>query len=341
MGLWTPEVKLPRAFGTPVGSNMISFSLALIYIGYAFAHFDGQVTSVMSHIDMEHTFLSFGPGPGQYTGFPGSSVANIESGHFESTSQDILTFNSVDLYPISAEYGDETHFQYRLDFAANVTSGVVASPLGSNGDPVYGCLLAGAAYQTDGFFFLLTNTRVYALVQQSYALWAIPIKNRISIEVNLYTIVINRNQLRVLFRIDNKTYLDAPGYCGIDERFAVGVSGGKSCTPSFTAENFMTAARNIFYLGPMFVFAAGLSGFCQGGLYNMCNDNISFAPSCRCQYASGFPGNVTLGYTANVRSIDIFTMGTTNRCDNESSSSSRHNWWSRPCKLDEETEEQA
>jgi hypothetical protein len=300
------------------------------------------VTSIQSHIDMENTLLSFGNSTGQYEGFSGSEdEEDMEHGHFVATSANPTMLWSVDQYTISGANGDETHFQYILDFACNLTSGVVGSPLGSNSDPVYGCLLVGPFFEADAFNFILTNTKVYAMIQQDMNLWAVPIKNRHSVDVNLYTIVVNRSQRRVLFRIDNKTLLDIPGFCGIDSKFNIGVQVAKACSPAYTEDSFMSTALNRIYIGPLAYMGMLTKGFCQGGLYNMCNDNISFAPSCVCQYSTAIPGNVTLEYTANVRSIDIFTMGTTNRCDLESSSSSYHNWWSRPGKADEEHSEQA
>lgn len=66
---------------------------------------------------------------------------------------------------------------------------------------------------------MLTNTKVFALIWAANAnldstIWAIPIGNRLISDVDIYTIIVKRQEKRVLFRINNVDKVEVPGYCG-------------------------------------------------------------------------------------------------------------------------------
>lgn len=322
------------------------------FLAYAKSNFNAQVTEVKSLIDMDNSKLSFGTDPGQYSFLSGDADNLTDTGVITATNVDTLGIKSVDFYNITAV--GETHFQYLLSFTATVSNATLG-PLGSNSDPMYGALIAGIA-QENGFYFMLTNTKVFALIwgldqNLAMALWAIPIGNRLISDVDVYTIIVKRQEKRVLFRINNVDKVEVPGYCGIDDKFLIGQlltnkhlgdSSSSSdqplgrvnpvCSPTFGGETWMQSAFNFFYVGP-FTDILPSRGFCQGGTYNMCQENVSSAYLCNCQYylPTG-PFNAT--YTGLIGNIQIFDVQKTSRCGDESSSSTFHNWYSQPNKIE-------
>lgn len=313
------------------------FSLIALLAGVQAAHpnglFSGQVTSVQSYINMVDTTLSFGNSTGQFevSSIIGEGSIDATGGIIASTGN-ALFVQSVDYYPISAAPGDETHFQYVLNFQSTLVNGTVDSPLGSNSDPIYGCMLAGPFNDGQAFLFILTNTKVYALIAGE-GLFAIPIADRIATDYNTYTVVVKRSQQKVLFRINNVDKLEVPGTCGIDPKFALVTSKAEdACIPTYTLDNFIASAHQYFWVGPFWWVYS--NGFCQGATFDMCLENASWANRCNCVYNT-LGGTAFFGYTAQISNIEIFTVGTTNRCSiDESSSSTYHNWWSRPVKAE-------
>ena len=274
-------------------------------------HFDGQVTSVL----------------GWYPAMPDGGLITADS----VTS---FTSLSAEVYPIGQDAGDETVFQYVMDFAAVATTPV--GGLGLNNNPEYGCMVAGPQMTggVDGFYFALTNNQVYALVQHVGSFWAIPVYRRTEAEVNTYTISVQASDWRVTFRIDGKNVAEVPGYCGIDSKFQI-LGSFASCSPPITS---YTDANSLVYVG---VSTGPVNqGYCQVGQYNMCEDNISNALHTRCQRELVTLSQV-ISYTAHLYSAEMFVLSRTNRCDGESSSSEPLNWWQRPIKADEEAIQQA
>jgi len=320
------------------------------FLAYAKSNFNAQVTEVKSLIDMDNSKLTFGTSPGQYSFTFGDTDNISDIGVITATNINDIGIQSVDIYPISA-FG-ETHFQYQLSFSGTVTNATLG-PLGSNSDPLYGTLLAGISQQ-NGFYFMLTNTKVYALLwvfdaDINAVFWGIPIGNRLISDVDVYTIIVKRKEKRVLFRINNVDKLEVPGYCGIDDKFRLGRTvrskhlGDSSssdqplgavtpvCNPTFVGDDWMSEAYNYFFVGP-FQSILPNRGFCQGATYSMCQENISSAYLCNCQYylPTG-PFNAT--YTGLIGNIQVFDVEKTSRCGDESSSSTFHHWYSQPNKV--------
>lgn len=312
--------------------------LACLLTTSVLANFDGQVVSVQSFLDMDHSLLSFGGAPSDFTVNGGSSNATSPDGHITANSTEPVVIQSNSPYTVPLD--GEMHFQYVLSFVGTSLSSA-PGPLGTIEDPLYGCFVAGPTdLMYTHFQFVVTNTKVYALViypnsdGMTVNVYGIPIGNRSSSDYNTYTVIIKGNEGSVLFRIDNVDKLEVPGYCGIDSKFQlaqVNITAPtiKACVPEINSASLPTVYYNYLSVG---TFLGGPldRGFCQRTTFNTCAENISYARGARCQYASP-PGPFSFAYQAHLASLQVFTMQDTNRCARlDDSSSSYHNWWSRP-----------
>ncbi len=303
----------------------------LLFAGLALADFDGQVTQVHTWIDMNISKLNVTLG-GNFQIVTGNSTNITATGAIAGSNSLPIGISSTQTYLVPAT--GELHFQYALSFLATSVSST-PGPLGINNDPLYGCMIAGPTDLNDNaFFFILTNTKVYALVLQGDAgnisYWAIPIASRVAVTTDLYTVVVKGSEQRVLFRINNVDKVEIPGACGIDPKFRIyNGLGLPGCQPAYTPDfPFPQTFLNYIYVGPFNLNVT--TPFCQGNNFDMCNENVSWAYQVNCQYAQPST-NFTINYAANIGSIEVFEIDRTNRCDGESSSSEYHNWWSRPC----------
>lgn len=327
---------------------MLLQSLASFFLlNLVSANMNGQVTQLLQYVESSAGGFIVGAGVGEFTvQVSGNNTSVTPFGALGADQTDFLTILGNDVFPVSPI--GETHFQYVLGFNASITA-TSPGPLGTNNDPMYGCLTVGVTNNNEyGNLFMLTNTKVYAMTYlinpDGITYWAIPVANRMIGSLDLYTIVIKRAELRVLFRINNVDVVELPGYCGIDDSFKiVGTTSTKSahgekvgCEPVLI-DAMLATAQNFIFLGAFAVNSFTLNrGFCQGTTYSMCTENVSQAFRNRCQYSSGtVPFTAT--YLAQIDRLEAFYMDKTDRCDGSSSSSSErhHNWYSQPLKAEE------
>lgn len=313
--------------------RFIALSILAALAAVAYAHFDGQVTSVLMTMNGDQGYV-YGTDPGNLNIVEGTPTDVSATGNILNTSTSPVNIISVDTYPISNATNVETHFNFGLQFLSTKSDATPIGPLGSNEDPMYGCMSGGVMDVNSQplFYFLLTNNKAYATVTQYIAdvkgpvqvlTWAIPVCNIIEDELRAYTIALRPDIGRIAYRINDVDMVEIPGYCGIDNKFLIsGTSTG--CNPNWLS-GFITEAKIFVFQGQYWMPNIG-KGFCQRAQYEMCEENISFAPGSRCQYQTGttiapFEYNGTFSY------LQVFVMERTNRCDGESSSSEYVPWY--------------
>lgn len=307
--------------------RFIALSILAALATLAYAHFDGQVIAVLATMNGDEEY-TFGTAPGDLV-IEGDDGAVSTTGVITNDSATSIQIITADTFLISDDVNIETHFQFDLQFESTKSDATPIGPLGSNEDPMYGCMAAGvqAKFGCPTFYFLLTDSKAYAVAEYSAnatkLTWAVPVCSIDALKTRTYTVALRPDIGRVMYRINNVNMVEIPGYCGIDNRFLIsGTSTG--CSPTYL-DNFITEAVAFVYQGRYWKSTSS-TGFCQRAQYEMCEENVSFAPGCRCQYQSAFV-DAPFAYTGLLSSLQVFVMERTNRCDNESSSSEYVPWW--------------
>lgn len=237
--------------------------------------------------------LSIGPGITQYSALPyGQASSTGQDGWFNSTTAAPYSIQSNEVYGM---YGGCREFivEAVLTFSSQLVQGEVTSPMGFNQDPMYGAGFFGVVEDTGPwtFAFLLTNTRVYAMIRfqpttppsptnnARIFTYLVPVACRKPKDINQYRLVLRPGQQTVWFQRDSKNLLHVchPGRPPLSPAFLVAEGGS---TPQ---NGFPLAVR--VALGLMVQPRGWPHGVCQHAIFNQETESVYTFAGCGCEYA--------------------------------------------------------
>lgn len=252
-----------------------------------------EVDTLQNHNNI-YAPITIGDGFFDYSPEPyGSASSTGEDGWFNSTTAAPYSITSNEQYELIRGC-NEFVAEALLTFSSQLVDGTVTSPLGINQDPMYGAGFFGVISQEEGwtFQFLLTNARVYAMIQRSassppsstnnaeYFTYIIPVACRRPKDINMYRIILKASDQALWFQIDGKDVLSLchPGRPPLDQKFLVSQSGGYTYQSGFP-----TAVR--IALGFTVIPRGFPNAVCQQTLFNQAEDSLYCSKSVNCQYA--------------------------------------------------------
>lgn len=223
----------------------------------------------------------------------GSASSTGQDGWFNSTTAAPYSITSNEQYELLRGC-NEFVAEAVLTFSSQLVDGSVTSPFGINQDPMYGSGFFGVVSQEEGwtFQFLLTNSRVYAMIQRTastppsitnnaeFFTYIIPVACRRPKDINQYRIILKAAVQALWFQIDGKDVLSLchPGRPPIDQKFLVSQSGGTTYQSGFP-----TAVR--IALGFTVIPQGFPNAVCQQTIFDQSEDSLFCAKGVNCQYA--------------------------------------------------------
>lgn len=299
-----------------------------------------EITKVHVLVDMVNSFLI----PPNWTTY--SAGLSTISPNGVIVMADLANAGTIYTSAIDIPAAGQTHFQANLQFQTQPASG--ADYVDQN--PAYGALYFVVTSQDPLFqsYFLLTNEKVYIGLVLHYGgrnqQFIIPIALRAPADSNLFTIVIDRLNNLLSFRIDNKEVLEVLGSCQIAKKFYVGLLSDYSklgCHDRFRGADLPESvqigivAQSIVYVNPNDPLYQPL---CLGTLFRDCSENLGTASTTSCVYDSNILPLVRDG-TGLISSVQAFDMRPTGFCSAmcyNQESASLIPWWRQPCKEDDQ-----
>lgn len=252
-----------------------------------------EVDTLQNHNNI-YAPITIGSGVFNYTAAPfGMASSTGQDGWFNSTTAAPYSITSNEQYELIRGC-NEFVAEAVLTFSSQLVVGSVTSPFGFNQDPMYGAGFFGVVSREEGwtFQFLLTNSRVYAMIQRSAAMppsitnnaeyftYIIPVACRRPKDINQYRIILKASDQALWFQIDGKDVLSLchPGRPPIDRRFLVSETGGYTYQSGFP-----TVVR--IALGFTVIPRGFPNAVCQQTIFNQSEDNLFSAKGVCCQYA--------------------------------------------------------
>lgn len=252
-----------------------------------------QEVDVLQDFNNLYAPLSIGDQILQYSALPYGQASNPgQDGWFNSTTAAPYSIVSNEVFGL---YGGCHEFivQAVLTFSSQLLQGEVTSPLGFNQDPMYGAGFFGVVEEGGPwtFAFLLTNTRVYAMIRFQPTTpptvtnnvriftYLVPVACRRPKDINQYRLILRPGLQTVWFQRDSKDLLRIchPGRPPLSPAFLVAEGGS---TPQ---NGFPFAVRTS--LGLMVQPRGWPHGVCQKAIFNQETDNIYTFNGCGCEYA--------------------------------------------------------
>lgn len=325
--------------------RMIALRHIFLLLPVFSTNFDGQVLEIFQFFKANQTAaLPFGPLPTDYLPFIiGSGTASPEG---QLTATWGSTVGLVRTGAISLPDGQKLVHHFEVTFN---TTGV---PVEEQQEPRNGAFVFGpTSPEGISFLWLLTDRRVYALIDVGLpafdyaATWIVPLADKLPGESLQYSVIIGSKTPSVTYYINNKLKMRLCGPFGIDPVFLVRyeddpvllkaeASPDRVFMPDFSEPNFPKSFINYFYLFNYEVERP----VCLDALYDNCHDTIAYAASTRCRFSQEPPVEyLSATMRAFIKSVQIYTIGETDRCLRDDSTNSVFiPWLHRPAnKMDQ------
>lgn len=297
-------------------------------------------------------FTSNAPLTAQWVAGFGTIDAPVEAGLIAGSNTSPHSIDTAIPYCVDGDYIVEMNA--RIQYSAELDSGVVASNLGWEEDPFYACgYMVASSPEGWRFGHLLTNKKSYALYanyqEDSKAAipelgqfaFVVPIAKRNQTDVHDYTIMLKRSEYDLSYRIDNveKLVIRDVGQI-IARKFLV---WSNELTNVQTDVAFPSALTLSLGVGSLADFGPVTHPVCQLATYNECISNVQYARNVFCRYG-GFQGTGTWTILSQAQFSNVFIARITRaqQCrDNwfANSNSSADHWWTQWGKAQEDEQE--